>query len=64
MPTVVLHRDFSCAPEGHTVFRFRAGDILTGREAELALADDAGHEPKSLEVKVVADVETKQGRRK
>jgi hypothetical protein len=63
MKTVVLHKDFACAPDGHTVFRFRAGDILTGNAAELALADDAGHEPQSLEVKVIVTPETK-GRRK
>lgn len=53
--SVVLIRDYACAPEGHTVQRFRMGDVLTGRAAEMALADDAAFEAQDgtpeLEVK-------------
>lgn len=33
---------YACAPEGHTVLRFMHGAVVTGRAAEMALADKAG----------------------
>lgn len=59
----VLHQDWSCAPDGHTVLRFKAGDTLTGRAAELALADGVGFNPVE-ETKPAPKLETKKGRRK
>lgn len=53
-----LAKDFPCAPEGHTVIVFKAGDVVTGRVAEWALA--AGYveieapEPKPLETQAMA----------
>lgn len=44
---------YNCAPEGHTVLRFSRDQIVTGRVAELALADKAG------EIVGVPDLETK-----
>lgn len=34
-----ITKDYACAPQGHTVFRFLTGQIVTGRVAEMALAD-------------------------
>ena len=39
---VKLTRDYSCAPEGHTIVRYSEGDVLEGRAAEMALSDKAG----------------------
>jgi hypothetical protein len=65
---VILHSDFSCAPEGHTTYHFKAGDTLTGRAAEMALANDKGFNPfneakpfDDLETKPDATVEKKRG---
>jgi hypothetical protein len=55
---VILHTDFVCAPEGHTTLRFKAGDVVTGKVAELALAADAGFNPVE-ETKPAAPLETK-----
>lgn len=33
---------YLCAPSGHTVMHFLQGQIVSGRVAELALADGAG----------------------
>lgn len=41
MISVTLERDYRCAPEGHTVESYKAGDVVTGRVAELALQDGA-----------------------
>ena len=38
---VTLLRDYRCAPEGHTVESYKAGDVVTGRVAELAIQDGA-----------------------
>ena len=32
---------YKCAPEGHTVMSYREGVIVTGRAAQMALADNA-----------------------
>lgn len=39
---VVLTQDYKCAPEGHTTLAFKKGDELTGKAADMALADKAG----------------------
>lgn len=59
---IKLIRAYSCAPEGHSVIRFEAGAIITGRAAEMALADGAGLEagiPEPLETKITPPDETK-----
>lgn len=43
---VVLTRDYKCAPEGHTTIKFKEGETLTGRAAEMAVADGAAKKPK------------------
>ena len=69
MPTVVLHRDFSCAPEGHTVLYFKAGDEIDGRAAELAMADDAAFVPETEnfnpveETQIMPKLERKRGKK-
>tara|TARA_R110000868_G_C10692258_1_gene748451 strand:- start:88 stop:297 length:210 start_codon:yes stop_codon:yes gene_type:complete len=61
--TVILHQDYSCAPEGHTTQRFKAGDVMEGKAAAMALADGAGFNPVE-ETKVLPVMETKKGRHK
>lgn len=58
---IILHRDYSCAPEGHTTHHFRAGDTLTGRAAHMADAEGAGFTP-VVETKVEPPIEVKRGR--
>jgi len=41
---VKLIRPFACAPEGHTVIRFDANEILTGHLAKLAFDEGSGIE--------------------
>jgi hypothetical protein len=60
---VVLHQDWACAPEGHTTLHFKAGDTLTGKAAEMALADGVGFTPVA-ENKIEPPLENKRGRRK
>jgi hypothetical protein len=50
----VLTRDLSIAPEGHTVFHYKAGEQITGKVAELALADGA-----AIEISDIAPFEKK-----
>ena len=59
----VLHQDWSCAPDGHTTYHFKAGDVLEGKAAAMALADGVGFNPVE-ETKVLPVMETKKGRRK
>jgi len=59
----VLHQDWSCAPQGHTTHHFKAGDVLEGKAAAMALADGVGFNPVD-ETKVLPAMETKRGRRK
>jgi hypothetical protein len=59
----VLHQDWSCAPQGHTTHHYKAGDVLEGKAAELAIADGVGFNPVE-ETKVEPQFETKKGRRK
>jgi len=61
--TVVLHQDWACAPDGHTTHHFKAGDVLEGKVADMALSDGVGFTPVS-EVKIDPPLETKRGRRK
>lgn len=64
---IVLAMDYACAPEGHTVVKFKAGDEVTGKAAELALADGAAFEAPGmgdLETKVEEPDETKDAPRK
>jgi len=54
---------YKCAPEGHTVMSYREGVIVTGRAAQMALADNAGEvlgEPR--ETKITPPPETKAKR--
>jgi hypothetical protein len=51
---------YKCAPEGHTVFRYQQGDIVTGRVADLALSDGAGQViAHDLETKITPPAEKK-----
>jgi hypothetical protein len=59
----VLHQDWSCAPDGHTTYHFKAGDVLECKAAAMALADGVGFNPVE-ETKVLPVMETKKGRRK
>lgn len=60
----VLHQDWSCAPEGHTTHHYKAGEVLQGKAAQMALAAGVGFTP-VVETKPAAPVETKaRGRRK
>ena len=59
----VLYQDWSCAPEGHTTHHFRAGDVLEGKAAAMALADGVGFNPVE-ETKIEPKLETKRGRKK
>jgi hypothetical protein len=43
---VTLKRDYACAPEGHTTYKYRKGDTVEGRVAELAVADGAASKPR------------------
>lgn len=60
---VVLHQDWSCAPDGHTTHHFKAGEVLEGKVASMALNDGVGFTPVS-EVKIDPPLEIKRGRRK
>jgi hypothetical protein len=37
MPNVKVSEDFKCAPDGHTVKEFKAGEIIDGEAAEMAI---------------------------
>jgi len=58
----VLHQDYRCAPDGHTTISFKAGDVLTGRAAVMALEDGAGFNPVK-ETKVTPALEKKRSRK-
>lgn len=40
--SVILTRDYKCAPEGHTTVLYKEGEEVTGVVADMALADNAG----------------------
>lgn len=49
-----LLQDYACAPEGHTVLKFKAGTVLESPIAELAIADGA-----AIEIQSMPNLETK-----
>jgi hypothetical protein len=55
----VLHQDWSCATEGHTTIHHKAGEVLEGKAAIMALADGVGFNPVE-ETKVLPAMETKR----
>ena len=59
---IILHTNYSCAPDGHTTLHFKAGDVIEGKAAAMALADGAGFSPVE-ETKPAKAMETK-GKRK
>ncbi len=59
---VVLFKDWAAAPEGHTTLHFKAGDVLTGKVAQMALDDGVAFNPVE-ETKVEPKLETKRGRK-
>lgn len=60
---VVLFKDWAVAPEGHTTFHYKAGEVLTGKAAEMAMAEGVAFDPVE-ETKVEPPLETKIGRKK
>lgn len=42
---VTLTEDYKVAPEGHTTHRFKAGEVVEGRIAELAVMDGKAKAP-------------------
>ena len=63
-----ITRPYSCAPEGHTTLHFAPGALVTGRTAELAIADGAAiidqihNQAAPPENKVLMFTETKRKR--
>lgn len=63
-----LITDYMCAPEGHTVFKFKAGTIVESPIAEMAIADGAAiveptySQADPLERKITLPAETKRKR--
>lgn len=63
----VITRDFSIAPEGHTVYHYKTGDKVSGKVAEVAVANQAALEIadiETLETKISPPQETKAKRHK
>lgn len=57
-----LLRAYACAPEGHTVIKFMAGETVEGIVAQMALSDGAAVEAQALpvlETKIETPEETK-----
>jgi len=42
---VTLNHDYNVAPEGHTTLRFKAGDEVEGKIADMAIRDGAANKP-------------------
>ena len=59
----VLFRDWAVAPEGHTTHHYKAGDVLDGKAAQMALDEGVGFNPVE-ETKVTPALETKRTRKK
>jgi hypothetical protein len=59
----ILFTNWACAPEGHTTLHFKAGDVLTGRAAELAMDAGVAFNPVE-ETKIEAPLERKKRVRK
>jgi hypothetical protein len=58
-------RSWACAPEGHTIIRYDAGENVEGKVAELALADGAAvevNDMSALENKIEQPLEVKRPR--
>lgn len=58
-------RSWACAPEGHTIIRYDAGETVEGKVAELALADNAAVEVNAMpafEIKIEQPLEIKRPR--
>ena len=53
MKSTLIH-DYACAPEGHTVLKFKAGTTLESPIAEMAIADGV-----AIEIQSIPDLETK-----
>lgn len=53
MKATLLH-DYACAPEGHTILKFKAGTTLESPIAEMAIADGV-----AIEIQSIPDLETK-----
>ena len=54
---------YKCAPDGHTVLSYPEGFIVTGRAAQMALADQAGEAlGEAHETKITPPPETKAKR--
>ena len=60
---VVLFTDWPVAPEGHTTFHYKAGQVLTGRVAQMALDAGVGFDPRE-EAKIEPPLERKKRGRK
>lgn len=58
----ILTVDWSVAPEGHTTLHHKAGDLLTGKAAEMALEANVAFSPVE-ETKVTPALETKRRRK-
>lgn len=63
---VTLKRDYKCAPEGNRTLEFKAGDVLTGKAAEMAINDGAAAKkrkttPKPEKAKPAAPLENTDG---
>lgn len=50
----VITRDFSIAPDGHTVYHYKVGDKVSGKTAEIAIASKF-----AIEIADIATLETK-----
>ena len=53
MKATLLH-DYACAPEGHTILKFKAGTTIESPIAEMAIADGV-----AIEIQSIPDLETK-----
>jgi hypothetical protein len=58
---VILHQDWDVAPEGHTTYHYKAGDVLEGKAAQMALDEGVGFNPVE-ETKVTPALEVKVNR--
>lgn len=56
-----LTRDYKCAPEGHTTLSYKAGSVVSGRVAEMAIRDGAAvvNQPRPKVTKPKAPKEVK-----
>jgi hypothetical protein len=59
---IVLFADFSCAPDGHTTVHLKAGEVVSGRVADMAMQAGVGFNPAD-ETKVTPRLERKAARK-